>query len=136
MSIDEGSAHGTRSWKRWITPGAAVLGGLVYLVSGWSGGDRTFAFGGLAVMLALAVALVLLARRSETVAGLLDGKDERINHIDGEATGIAGRTLMAAVVIGFVVEIAQGQDGHPYDMLAMIAGVAYVLALVVLRIRR
>ncbi|MFI6511058.1 hypothetical protein ACIBCT_25920 [Streptosporangium sp. NPDC050855] len=136
MSTDEGTTHETRSWKRWITPGAAVLGGLVYLASGLSGGDRTFALGGLAVMLALALALVILARRSETVAGLLDRKDERINHIDGEATGIAGMTLMAAVVIGFVVEIAQGQDGHPYGVLAMIAGVAYVLALVVLRIRR
>lgn len=44
--------------------------------------------------------------------------------------------VIAAVLIGFVVEIAQGADGAPYPMLGAIAGVAYVVALVVLRFRR
>jgi nitrate reductase gamma subunit len=40
------------------------------------------------------------------------------------------------VLIGFVVEIARGQDGQPYAALGAIAGIAYVIALIVLRIRR
>lgn len=36
--------------------------------------------------------------------------------------------VMAAVLIGFVVEIAQGTDGAPYSVLGAIAGVACVVA--------
>jgi hypothetical protein len=43
---------------------------------------------------------------------------------------------MAVVLIGFVLKIAQGADGATYSMLGAIAGVAYVVALVVLRCRR
>lgn len=43
---------------------------------------------------------------------------------------------MAAVLSGLVVEIAQGADRAPYSMLRAIAGVARVVALVVLRFRR
>jgi len=87
-------------------------------------------------MLALAVALLVLSRKSETVTGLLERRDERINQIDKDATVFSGVTLTCAVLIGFVVEIARGQDGMPYAALGAIAGLAYVLALVVQRIRR
>ncbi|WP_461008719.1 hypothetical protein [Streptomyces capparidis] len=136
---DSGSGGGVgraRSGKRWIIPGAAVLFGLAYLVAGGLGGDRTFAFVGLAVMLVTGAAFLLLGRVSETVAGLLDRRDERINQLDGEATAVAGITLMAAVLVAFVVEIARGQDGQPYATLGAISGVTYVVALVVLRFRR
>ncbi|MEU8380463.1 hypothetical protein [Streptosporangium sp. NPDC048865] len=136
MSTNENATRGTRSWRRWIAPGFAVLCGLVYVAGGWYGGDRVFALGGLAVMLVIAVVLLVLGRTSETVTGLLDRRDERINSIDGTATVFAGMTLMLAVLIGFVVEVARGQDGRPYAMLATIAGVAYVAAIVVLRARR
>jgi uncharacterized protein YacL len=125
-----------RARKRWIIPAFAVLCGLAYLAAGLRGGDRAFAFGGLVVMLVTAAAFVVLGRTSETVAGLLDRRDERINRIDSDATVFAGMTLILAVLVGFVVEVARGQDGQPYSALGAIAGVAYVAALVVLRFRR
>jgi hypothetical protein len=113
-----------------------VLIGVAYLVAGASGGDRTFALAGFAVMVVVAVALLVLGRFSETVAGLLDRRDERINTIDAQATGIAGMSVITAVIVGFVVEVSRGQDGAPYSMLGAIGGVAYVGALVVFRFRR
>lgn len=136
MSTNETTPRKKRSWQRWTVPGFALACGLVYLVAGLRGGDRTFAFFGLAVMVATAAAFLILGRASETVAGLLDRRDERINRIDGDASLFAGMTLLAAVLIGFVVEIARGQDGEPYSALGAIAGVAYIAALIFLRIRR
>jgi hypothetical protein len=45
MSTNENATRKTRSWKRWITSGFAVLCGLVYVVGGWYRGDRAFALG-------------------------------------------------------------------------------------------
>jgi hypothetical protein len=44
--------------------------------------------------------------------------------------------VLLAVLLMFVVELAQGRDGLPYAALGAIGGVAYVAALVVLRMRR
>ena len=87
-------------------------------------------------MLATAGAVVLVGRRSETVKGLLDRQDERIRGIDNDASMFAGMVLVVAVIAGFVIEIARGQDGEPYAVLGAIAGVSYIVALVVLRLRR
>ena len=81
-------------------------------------------------------AFLLAARRSETVAGLVDRRDERINPVDRDASLLAGAAVLLAVLVMFVVEIAQGQDGSPYAALGALGGVAYVTALVVLRLRR
>ena len=124
------------SWQRWGTPLLAVVMGLAYLVTGWIGDDLHFGLVGLLIMVGLAAALLLGGRFSETVAGLLDRRDERINSIDNQATGFAGMAVILAVLVGFVVEIARGQDGSPYSALAAIGGVSYVVALVALRFRR
>jgi uncharacterized membrane protein len=87
-------------------------------------------------MVAVGVGFVLLARRSEIVAGLRDRRDERINSIDRSATLFAGLVLICSVLVMFVVEVARGQDGSPYAALGAIAGVAYLAALVFLRFRR
>jgi hypothetical protein len=121
---------------RWGTPLVAVGIGVAYLAAGWLGGDRAFGLFGLLLMVGVALALLLAARFSETVAGLLDRRDERINLIDTQATLFAGMVLIAAVIGGFIVEIARGEDGAPYAMLGAIAGVSYVSAVLVLRFRR
>lgn len=87
-------------------------------------------------MSVLAVVMLVAGRFSETVAGLLNRRDERINLIDNQATLFAGMVLIVAVIAGFIVEIATGQDGAPYYQLGAIGGVSYVAALVFLRFRR
>jgi hypothetical protein len=117
------------------TPLVSVAIGIAYLLAGWAGGDLEFGLFGLALMTGLAVVLLLVRRRSETVKGLLDRRDERINTIDLRATAFAGVTVIVAVVIAFIVEIATGGDGSQYAWLGAIGGVAYIGAVIVHRIR-
>jgi len=131
------SSHDTKATlQRWYLPTVATLIGVAYLIAGILGDDLRFGVIGLVLMLATAGAVMLAGRRSETVKGLLDRQDERIRGIDNDASMFAGMVLVVAVIAGFVIEIARGQDGEPYAVLGAIAGVSYVGALVVLRLRR
>jgi hypothetical protein len=121
---------------RWAVPATALVIGIGYLVAGLVGGDAAFGVFGLVLMVAVGGAFVLAGRRSETVAGLIDRRDERINAIDRDATLFAGVVLIAAVIVLFMVELARGEDGMPYAGLGALGGLAYVAALVVLRVRR
>ena len=135
MSANDPTTHKPTK-QRWALPLLAVTIGLAYLVAGLLGGDRSFGVLGLILMVGTAAAFLVLSRFSETVAGLLDRRDERINRIDSEAAMIAGVAVIIAVIVGFIVEIARGQDGSPYSMLGAIGGVTYIVALVFLRLRR
>lgn len=127
----------TRATKqRWAIPLLAVAIGLAYLLAGWIGDDLGFGVFGLILMVTIAALFAILRRYSETVAGLLDRRDERINRIDTEATLVAGMAVIVAVIAGFIIEIARGEDGSPYSGLGAIAGISYVAALVFLRFRR
>ncbi len=131
------SSHDTKAHlQRWYVPTVATLIGVAYLIAGILGDDLRFGVTGLVLMLATAGTMVLVGRRSETVKGLLDRQDERIRGIDNDASMFAGMVLVVAVIAGFVIEIARGQDGQPYAVLGAIAGVFYIAALVVLRLRR
>lgn len=121
---------------RWAIPVVAALAGVAYLVAGLVGGDVSFGVFGLVLMLGGAVAFMLLARRSETAAGLRDRTDERINAIDRSASLMAGMAVLLAVLLMFVVEIAQSKDGSPYYQLGALGGITYLLTLVWLRYRR
>lgn len=124
-----------RSAQQWVVPGVAVAGGFAYLIAGIVGGEIGFGIFGLVLMLTVAVAVLAVRRRSETLKGLLDRRDERIVQIDLKATAFAGNVLIATVLIAFVVEIARGNDGMPYGALGAIAGVAYLVSLIWLRVR-
>ncbi len=105
--------------------GAEALGG--HLARGVESPAAVAAFG----------LLVLIGGRSETVRGPRgDGRDERFAMIDLPATAIAGSTLIVAVLVAWLVEVARGRDGGPYTWLARVAGTAYVPAVGFLRWRR
>ncbi|SFC05470.1 hypothetical protein SAMN04487968_103218 [Nocardioides terrae] len=125
----------TPSTTELAVPAVAVGIGLVYLVTGLVGGQTRFGVGGLAVMVAFAGVLLLARRRSETVKGLLDRRDERINAIDLTATAVAGGVVLAALFVAFAISIARGGNGTPYDWLLGLGGLAYVAAVVVMRLR-
>jgi hypothetical protein len=125
-----------RRGSRWVIPVVAGAIGIGYLVAGVAGDNVGFGVFGLVLMLAVGAAFLLLARRSETVEGLISRRDERINQIDAAASLAAGMSVLLAVLVMFMVEIARGQDGSPYSQLGALAGVVYLVALVVLRFRR
>lgn len=123
------------SKSKWFLPLFAVGLGLAMLAATWIGGDLNTGLFSLGVMAAFG-ALILFGGRSETIRGLRgDGRDERFRQIDVVATAIAGLVVIAAIIVGFLVEVARGHDGDPYAWLGAIAGIAYLVAIAFLRLR-
>ena len=119
----------------WITPATGVAVGLVYLIAFSIGGQPGNGLIGLGVMVAFSAAVVLLGRRSETVRGILDHRDERLAGIDLRATAVTAVVMILAVLAGFVIEVARGHDGEPFALIGAIGGVAYLGAVAYFRIR-
>jgi len=123
----------TRS--KWFLPLFSVALGLLLFAAQWVGGNPGSGLVSLGIMTAFG-ALVLLGGRSETIRGLRgDGRDERFRQIDIHATAIAGLAVIIAIIAAFVVELARGHDGSPYGWLGAVAGLSYLVAVIVLRIR-
>lgn len=64
-----------------------------------------------------------------------DGRDERFRQIDLAATAITGVVLITVVIGAFLVEVPREHDGSPSAGLGAIAGIAYLVAVAVLRVR-
>jgi low temperature requirement protein LtrA len=123
------------SRKYLATPIFGAVMGVVYLVAFLVAGNPLDGVLGFAVMVTFSAALLLASRRSETVKGLLDHRDERISAIDLRATAVTALVLIVVVLVAFVTQIARGQSGWPYSMLGFVGGVSYVAAVIVLRVR-
>ena len=126
-----------RSWwfNKWVQPAIALVLGLAMWVAFWAGGDPGSGFGCFLILAGFG-ALLLLGGRSETVRGMRgDGRDERWAMIDLRATALAGLVLITAVIVMFLVEIARGHDGSPYTWLGALAGVTYLVGLLIGRWR-
>ncbi len=123
----------TRS--RWFLPVFSVGLGGVTLAAAWAGGQLATGVIGLCVMAGFGL-VVLLAGRSETVRGLRgDGRDERFAQIDLRATAVAGLVLIVVLIVSWLIEIARGHSGSPYDWLCATGGLAYLLAVALFRWR-
>ena len=121
--------------SKWTTPAFSVVMGLVLLGANIVGHQPVLGLWSLGILV-LFGGVVLLGGRSETIRGLRgDGRDERFAMLDLQATAMAGLALMVAVIIAFIVEVAQGHSGEPYDWLGAIGGLAYLAAVIVLRVR-
>ncbi len=124
----------TRS--KWFLPLFSVALGLAFFAAQWIGGDAGSGLVSLGIMAAFGALILLGGSRSETIRGLRgDGRDERFKQIDVHATALAGTAVITAILVAFGVEVARGNDGSPYSWLGAIAGVAYLVAVVVLRAR-
>lgn len=120
---------------KWFLPAFCVAFGLVIFGAQWIGGDAGSGLVSLGIMSAFG-ALVLFGGRSETIRGLRgDGRDERFRAIDIRATAISGLAVITAIIIAFVIELARGHDGSPFTWLGAIAGLTYLAAIVVFRVR-
>ncbi len=124
------------SQSKWFLPAFSVVFGAAILVAGLIGGQPVVGVSGLVIMAAFGLFVLLAGRRSETVRGLRgDGRDERFAMIDLRATAMAGLTIIIALIVAFLVAIARGQSGSPYDWLCAIGGLAYLAAIGILRWR-
>ncbi len=119
----------------WVTPATGVAIGLVYLIAFTIGGHPGSGLIGLGIMLAFSAAIALLGRRSETVRGILDHRDERLAGIDLRATAVTAVVMILAVLAGFTIEVARGHDGGPYALIGAVGGLAYLGAVAYFRVR-
>ncbi len=133
MQTTKTSAKTGRAY--WITPATGVAIGLVYLIAFSIGGQPGSGLIGLGVMVAFSAGIALLGRRSETVRGILDHRDERLAGIDLRATAVTAIVMILAVLAGFVVEVARGHNGAPFALIGAVGGVAYLGAAAYFRIR-
>jgi hypothetical protein len=107
----------------------------VLLAVVWLGGSLSWGLVSLAILAGFGL-FILLAGRSETIRGLRgDGRDERFAQIDLRATAAAGQVVLAALVVAWLVAVARGQSGQPYDWLLAISGLTYVLTIAFFRWR-
>lgn len=135
MSTGPVSSRRRVSRSRWFVPAFSLALGAIMLAALWIGGHPGGGLGALGVMTALGL-VFLLGGRSETIRGLRgDGRDERFAMIDLQATAIAGFAVILAVIIAYLVEVARGHNGNPYTWLGAVAGLAYAIAVAVLRWR-
>jgi hypothetical protein len=121
--------------SRWFVPLSAAVAGLIFFGAEAIGGDPGGGLVSLGIMVAFG-ALVLLGGRSETIRGLRgDGRDERFQRMDVNATAFAGTIVILAIIVAFLVELAEGKNGGPYGWLGAVAGLSYIAAVVFMRVR-
>ncbi len=135
MSTATPNPRGGICRSRWFLPLFSLALGVAMLVAMWIGGHLGQGLGALGVMAAVGLALAL-GGSSETIRGFRgDGRDERFEMIDLRATALAGLIVIVAVIIAFLVSVARGHSGAPYDWLGSIGGITYLLAILTLRRR-
>jgi hypothetical protein len=115
-----------RKLTRWTVPGFFLGVGIVCLVAAGAGDRIVEGVVILAVMAACALAIVLLARRSETCRGLTREPDERFALISERAWAGTGFVLTIANLYAFVGHLATGHTGSPYYWYLGTAAVAYI----------
>jgi hypothetical protein len=122
--------------SRWMLPALCVVIGLAYLVAAGIGHQLELGAEMFGVTVVFAIGLIF-GRRSETVRGFTqaDARDERFAALDLRATAVAGTVVVIAILIAFMVSLARGDSGEPYVWLGTLAGLAYLIALGVLRAR-
>ena len=124
-------------WRsRWAMPAFCLFLGALMFGAFAIGDNAREGVGALVLFAVIAAVFALGAHRSDTIGGLGGPRrDERWEGIDLRATAFSGLVLIGIVLGSWLVEIAQGKDGAPYAQLGAIGGLAYVLAVAVLRWR-
>jgi hypothetical protein len=121
--------------SKWFVPLFSVALGFGFLAAQWVGGEPLWGLVSLGIMTAFG-GVFALGGRSETIRGLRgDGRDERFRRIDVNATAAAGMAVIVALLVAGGVELARGHSGAPYTWLAAIAGLTYLVSVVVQRLR-
>jgi len=125
----------TKPIMKWYMPLLSLAMGLAFGVAFWIGGDPQSGLVSLGIMTALG-GLILIGGRSEMIRGLRgDGRDEYWMGIDNRATLFAGNVTILAILAMAGWEWAHGRSGSPYAQLGALTGVAYLLGLVMARLR-
>jgi hypothetical protein len=122
--------------KKWFLPLFAFALGVAMFAVEWIGGNPLGGLHSAAVIIGFGLFVLLAGARSETIRGLRgDGRDERFRMFDAVASSFAGSVLIGVCVVLWMIEVARGQDGNPYGLLAAVGGFAYLAGIAFLRWR-
>jgi len=81
-------------------------------------------------------AFFYLGMRNETVAGLASpARDERWETINQRALTFSGAVVTLVLIVGWIADVLQGQDGSPYAEIVGGGAIAYFAAALWLRSR-
>ncbi len=121
---------------RWTMPAFGLLMGAAMFAASATGGQPGLGLGMFAIMAIYSAVLVAFGGRSETIA-VLGGRpaDERFASFGLQATAVAGTIAIVVAVAGFLWQIAHGQSGSDFAVVAAAAGIGYLAALLYLRWR-
>jgi hypothetical protein len=121
---------------KWGMPAFGLLLGVLLFLASAIGGQPLVGIGMFAVMAVYSLVLVALGGRSEII-GVLRGQpvDERLAGFNLVATAVAGVAATLVALGGFVWQIARGQTGTDFAVVAAVAGIGYLVALAWLRWR-
>jgi hypothetical protein len=125
-----------RRYPKWFLAAFSLALGGVCLAAFWIGGHQAQGWFSFALIGGLGVATLVFGR-SELVRGLRgDGRDEYWASLDRDASLFAGLFLIMLVIAMCIWEWTHGRSGSPYSELGAVTGIAYILALAGLRLRR
>jgi hypothetical protein len=126
----------TTMGARWGMPAFGLLLGVLLFAASAIGGQPVVGIGMFAVMAIYSLVLVAFGGRSEIV-GVLRGQpvDERLAGFNLVASAVAGVAAVVVALGGFVWQIAHGQTGTDFAVVAAVGGIGYIVALAWLRWR-
>ena len=120
----------------WRMPVFGLLMGALLLAASAVGGQPMVGLGMFAVMAIYSSLLVAFGGRSDLVGVLRNQPtDERFAGHDLAATAAAGVSAILVALGGFLWQIAHGQSGFDFALVAAAAGIGYLGALLWLRRR-
>jgi hypothetical protein len=130
------STSETRRRINWLAVAAAPVGGIAMFVAALLSDRLWLGVACLAITFGFSAVLVIVSRFSDTGALLGDDVHEERNvHIHQRAALYTLNILALILIGGGVYDLARGGDGSPYAGLAAVAGVTYVVCLLVLNRR-
>jgi len=126
----------TTMGARWGMPAFGLLMGVLLFAASAIGGQPILGLGMFAVMAIYSVVVIVFGGRSETI-GVLGGRpaDERLAGFDLAATAVAGTVAILVALGGFLWQIAHGESGNDFAVVAAAAGIGYLAAILWFRWR-
>jgi hypothetical protein len=127
------------AWRRfcrapWLPLWSLTLG-ILFFGAAAIGGNLTAGLVSLGLFLAFA-GLFYFGARNETIGGLAaPRRDERWAMINQRAIAFAGIVVILTVIGGWLVELANGNDGSPYSEVMAGGVIAFFVAALWLRFR-
>lgn len=122
----------TKREPRWWFVAYSLGLGVVVAGAALAGGNTPLAVLSLPLFMAFGVMLAL------TPWGTLRSRsqDEREQTIGKEAALVSYYALLGTVMVGFLIELARGDDGQPWSFVGFVGGLSFLGALAVLSRRR